>query len=85
MGRDSGSLQLDAKSSTIDPDNAPGELSCTWTCIDTSNEQPCYSPAGERISFPSNCLVTIASTKFAAGKVYKIEYVCGHVFFACSV
>jgi hypothetical protein len=77
LGRDSGTLELDAESSTVDPDNAPGDLSCAWTCTDISNDQPCYSALNpqSKITLPNQCKVSLSSTEFAAGKTYRIKYV----------
>ena len=74
MGRDSGDLVLDAKSSTYDPDKAPGELSCSWACEDQSNGQPCYSAVNkeQKITMADQCVITVQSKEFEAGKSYKV-------------
>ena len=76
MGRDSGSLVLDAKTSTVDPDNADGDLSCSWICEDNSNQQPCFSAVNKqtKIAFPNKCVITVAKSEFAADNSYKIKY-----------
>ena len=74
LGQDSGTLKLDAKSSTVDPDNTGDDLSCSWVCKDMSNQQPCYSAVNKqnKIALPNECVITVASTEFAAGKSYEI-------------
>lgn len=74
VGRGSGKLRLDAKSSTQDPDNADGDFFCSWTCYDKSIDQPCYSAVTrqQKIVFPNDCIIEIDSEHFQADKTYKI-------------
>ena len=74
VGRDSGKLILDAKSSTVDPDQASGDLICSWTCADKSNDQPCYSFVNkqQKIDFANHCVLEIDSLHFEAEKSYLI-------------
>ena len=77
MGRDDGKIVLDAKSSTVDPDESAGDLYCSWTCNDKSNDQPCYSFVNrqQKIDFPNHCAIEIDSAHFEAEKSYVITYV----------
>ena len=74
VGRDGGKLILDAKSSTVDPDQANGDLYCSWTCVDKSDDQPCYSfvKQQQKIDFANHCVLEIDSLHFEANKSYII-------------
>ena len=74
VGRDGGKLTLDAKSSTVDPDQDSREFFCSWTCVDKSNDQPCYSfvKKQQKIDFANNCVLEIDSLHFEADKSYLI-------------
>lgn len=74
VGRDSGKIKFDAKSTTRDPDAASGDLNCVWKCTDKVLDQPCYSFANKqtKIYFANRCVVEIDSIHFEAGKSYVI-------------
>ena len=78
IGRDSGSVELDAKTLTVDPDDLDdtdgNSFNCTWSCVD--GVAPCRSVVDELIILPTNssCVTAVQSRSFAAGKSYVIRY-----------
>ena len=77
IGRDESDFTLDAQTFTVDPDtNARGRLSCIWSCLDLSTNQPCYSALekSSQILLLPECIVTMGASVFSSGRKYQIRY-----------
>ena len=78
IGRDSGSVELDAETLTVDPDDLDdsdgNSFKCDWSCKD--GNAPCRSTPDRSILLraDSPCITAVQSKHFAAGKSYMIRY-----------
>lgn len=74
IGRNSGSIKLDAITLTIDPDRTKHELSCSWSCAVQSGGL-CNSTVNNELIFSAvnGCIIAVQSNHFFAGKTYIIS------------
>ena len=85
IGRQSGTITLDAKTLTRDPDKTSDILSCNWRCEDQDGGL-CYSLVNRgQLIFASlsGCKVQVDSSHFSAGKNCTIRFAkhCYHAGF----
>lgn len=76
IGRESGAIELDAMTQTVDPDQTNELLNCSWSC-EIEGGGDCDSAVdGESIfASISGCETEVESSQFFAGATYVIRFV----------
>ncbi|XP_078368616.1 uncharacterized protein LOC144652478 isoform X4 [Oculina patagonica] len=74
IGRESGAIELDAKTLTVDPDQTNEPLNCSWSC-EVQGGGDCVSAVDGQSIFASisGCETEVQSNEFSAGKTYVIS------------